>query len=166
MDIFLAVLGASLLPSSAINLTESLSETGAEVSLQHKAQHCQALRLLRHTEPPGTCKLQSSLSVPNLFPPVWSGQLHLFQHVPRTSLPPRNRWMITGQATVSPGSRPARETEQPSVSHLPDLHLPELHEPAVSSHTTSGNHRVPSVLQKLQKWGDYPSYGEPVQPTL
>ncbi len=55
---------------------------------------------------------------------------------------------------------------QAAFNHLPDLHLPELHDPVRGSPPAPGTHRVPSVLQKLQKWGDYPSYGQAVEPTL
>ncbi|KAK9865290.1 hypothetical protein WJX84_000816 [Apatococcus fuscideae] len=52
------------------------------------------------------------------------------------------------------------------VSLLPDLSLPELKDTGGGPPGASGGQGPPSVLQKLQKWGDYPSYGEPVQPTL
>ncbi|KAK9863661.1 hypothetical protein WJX84_000231 [Apatococcus fuscideae] len=58
----------------------------------------------------------------------------------------------------------ASETRPPpqlNADLLPDLSIQDPGAPPPSEYQ-----RVPSVLQKLQKWGDYPSYGEPVEPTL
>lgn len=80
----------------------------------------------------------------------------------------------TAQMTASQqhGGAPSRQVGFRPVagphtgsSHLSDFDPPQDAEPTTAPSAEESSQSTPTVLSKLQKWGDYASVGEPVKPT-